>query len=66
MPEDSVVLSNKKVDTGFVISQNWRTTKKSVLDIVEHIKELVVKRYTAVIFQLLDNNFFFEQGEDSS
>ena len=66
MPEDSVVLSIKKVDTDFVISQNWRTTKKSVLDIVEHIKELVVKRYTAVIFQLLDNNFFFEQGEDGS
>ena len=60
-------LQQKNIETGFVISNNWRATKKSVLVMAEHIKEeLGAKRYTAVIFQLLDNNFFFEQGEDGS
>ena len=35
--------------------------------LADHIKEeLMSKRYIAVIFQLLDKNFYFEQGEDGS
>ena len=35
--------------------------------LADHIKEeLMSKRYKAVIFQLLDKNFYFEQGEDGS
>ena len=57
----------KGIETGFVISQNWRATKRSVADMAAHIQEeLSAKKYTAVIFQLLDNNFYFEQGEDGS
>ena len=60
-------LNQKGIETGFVISQNWRATKRSVADMAAHIQEeLSLKTYTAVIFQLLDNNFYFEQGEDGS
>ena len=38
-----------------------------MLDLAGHIKEEMGNRnYTAVIFQLLDNNIFFELGEDGS
>ena len=60
-------LNQKGIETGFVISQNWRATKRSVADMAAHIQEeLSLKTYTAIIFQLLDNNFYFEQGEDGS
>ena len=58
-------LNQKGIETGFVISQNWRATKKSVADMAAHIEEeMSLKTYTAVIFQLLDNNFYFVRGED--
>ena len=60
-------LNLKGIETGFVISQSWRATKRSVADMAAHIQEeLKAKKYTVVIFQLLDYNFFFEQGEDGS
>ena len=40
---------------------------KSVEDMVAHVKaELVERFYSAVIFQLLDNNIFFSKFEDGS
>ena len=57
----------RNIATGFVFTQNWRATKKSVQDLADHVKEEMGNRsYTAVVFQLLDNNIFFELGEDGS
>ena len=63
----SEALKRKMLSTGYVFSSNWRATKKSVSDMAAHItKELESRPYTAVIFHLLDNNIYFELGEDGS
>ena len=50
-----------------VLSDSWRATKKSVSDMANNILEEKEKRkYTAIIFMLLDNNMFFGQSEDGS
>ena len=63
----SEALKRKMIPTGYVFSSNWRATKKSVIDMAAHIsKELESRPYTAVIYHLLDNNIYFELGEDGS
>ena len=60
-------LSAKGISTRSVLSSSWRATKKSVEDMAAHLKaELVERFYSAVIFQLLDNNIFFSKFEDGS
>ena len=63
----SEALKRKLIPTGYVFSNNWRATKKSVSDMAAHItEELATRPYTAVIFHLLDNNIYFELGEVGS
>ena len=58
-------LSAKGYSTGSVLSSNWRATKKSVEDMAAHVKaELAAHFYSAVIYQLLDNNIYFSRFED--
>ena len=60
-------MEKKGWQTGFVLSDSWRATKKSVSDMANNILEEKEKRkYTAIIFMLLDNNMFFGQSEDGS
>ena len=61
------VMQKQGRQVGVVISNNWRATKKTVEDMTQSIKEeLENKRYTAIVFLLLDNSVFFAQGEDGS
>ena len=60
-------LQRKGVSTGHILSKNWRAPKTNVADMANQIQEeLLVREYTAVVFQLLDNNMFFALCEDSS
>ena len=53
-------LKAKGLATGAVFANNWRATKKSAEDMVAHVKVALEEgSYSAVVFQLLDNNIFF-------
>ena len=55
-------LAAKGVPVESVLSNSWRATKQLVQDMAEQVRrELETGNYTAVIFQLLDNNMFFRQ-----
>ena len=63
----AAAMEKKGWQTGYLLSDSWRATKKSVSDMATHILEEKDKRkYTAIIFMLLDNNMFFGQSEDGS
>ena len=60
-------LKTKGITTGTVFANNWRTTKKSVEDMAGYVRTALAEgSYSAVVFQLLDNNMFFSRFEDSS
>ena len=53
-------LKAKGLSTGAVFANNWRATKKSAEDMAAHVKVALEEgSYSAVVFQLLDNNIFF-------
>ena len=58
-------LAAKGIPVGSVLSNSWRATKQSVVEMAEHVRqELAAGSYTAVIFQLLDNNLYFACTEE--
>ena len=58
-------LAAKGIPVGSALCNSWRATKQSVTLMAEHVwRELVSGSYTAVIFQLLDNNLYFASTED--
>ena len=58
-------LAAKGVPVGSVLSNSWRATKQPVHDMAEQVRrELENGNYTAVIFQLLDNNMYFAGTEE--
>ena len=60
-------LKAKGIPTGSILANGWRATKKSAEDMAAHVRaELEERYYSAVIFQLLDNNIFFSKFEDGS
>ena len=60
-------LKAKGISTGAVLANNWRATKKSAEDMASHVKTALAEgSYSAVVFQLLDNNMFFSIFEDGS
>ena len=60
-------LKAKGIPTGSILANGWRATKKSAEDMAAHVRaELAERYYSAVVFQLLDNNIFFSKFEDGS
>ena len=60
-------LQAKGIPTGSILANGWRATKKSAEDMAAHVRaELAERYYSAVVFQLLDNNIFFSKFEDGS
>ena len=60
-------LKTKGITTGTVFPNNWRATKKSVEDMAGYVRTALAEgSYSAVVFQLLDNNMFFSRFEDGS
>ena len=61
----AAALAAKGIPVGSVLCNSWRATKQSVTVMADHVRqELVSGNYTAVIFQLLDNNLYFASTEE--
>ena len=61
----AAALVAKGVPSGSVICNGWRANKQSVMDMANHVRtELEGANYTAIIFQILDNNIYFARQED--
>ena len=63
----AAALNAKGVPAGSVICNGWRATKQSVINMAAHIRtELAASTYTAIIFQVLENNLYFACNEEGS
>ena len=61
----AAALTAKGIPVGTVTCNSWRASKQSVLDMAEHVRqELAAGNYSAIIFQLLDNNMYFAGTEE--